>query len=82
MKISRRSFNRIYSTLYLVLIMIAIILISAILLLNQTFNSTIVNMSIVGILIYSAIIAMICCFDVVSKLDDIKEYQTLEEDEE
>lgn len=82
MKISKRSFDRIYATLYLALIMIAIIMISGILLLNQTFNSTIVNMSIIGILIYSAIIAMICCFDVVSKLDDIKEYQTLEEDEE
>lgn len=82
MKISKRSFDRIYSTIYLALIMIAIILISAILLLNQTFNSTIINMSIIGILIYSAIITMICCFDVVSKLDDIKEYQTLEEDEE
>ena len=79
MKISKRSFGRIYYTLYLALIMVVIVLICAILLLSQIFNSPIINISIIGILINSAILAMICCFDVISKLEDIREYQTLEE---
>lgn len=79
MKISKRSFERIYATLYLALIMIAIVMISGIILLSQVFNSIIINISAIVILINAAIISIICCFDVISKLDDIKEYQELEE---
>ena len=82
MKISRRSFERIHATLYLAIIMMAKVLISGILLLSQAFDSIIITMSIIVILMNSSVMAIICCYDVISKLEDIDEYQTLEEDEE
>ena len=78
-KISKRSFERIKSSIMLTFIMVAIILITGIILLSQSVHSYLANISLTFIILGAAIMALICCYDIIEKLNEIKENQQLEE---